>query len=58
MEAIFARFPKCLIQFEDFQTRYAKRLLKRYKGIYRVFNDDIQVLPHGNEHLSWFVDDG
>mmetsp|Transcript_522 Transcript_522/g.1864 ORF Transcript_522/g.1864 Transcript_522/m.1864 type:complete len:584 (+) Transcript_522:72-1823(+) len=42
MEAIFNRWPRCLVQFEDFQTRYAKRLLNRYKGIYRVFNDDIQ----------------
>jgi len=42
MEAIALRWPKALIQFEDFQTKHAIKLLQRYKRNFLMFNDDIQ----------------
>lgn len=32
-----------LEQFEDFQSKWAFKLLQRYRTHYRMFNDDIQV---------------
>ena len=36
------RWPKVLIQFEDFDFTHALPILKRYREDYLVFNDDIQ----------------
>jgi len=42
MASIKLRWPRALIQFEDFQSKYAIKLLQRYKKEYLMFNDDIQ----------------
>jgi len=42
MAAIKLRWPRALIQHEDFQTKHAVNLLKRYRSDYLMFNDDIQ----------------
>eukprot|EP01111_Echinosteliopsis_oligospora_P010829 TRINITY_DN3431_c0_g1_i1.p1 TRINITY_DN3431_c0_g1~~TRINITY_DN3431_c0_g1_i1.p1 ORF type:complete len:585 (-),score=176.26 TRINITY_DN3431_c0_g1_i1:9-1763(-) len=42
MHAITSRWPKVLIQFEDFETQNALPLLQKYRSNYLCFNDDIQ----------------
>ncbi|XP_048495905.1 NAD-dependent malic enzyme 65 kDa isoform, mitochondrial isoform X2 [Beta vulgaris subsp. vulgaris] len=42
MEAVYTRWPNVIVQFEDFQTKWAFRLLQRYRHNYRMFNDDVQ----------------
>jgi len=42
MAAVKLRWPRALIQFEDFQTKHANVLLERYRDEYLMFNDDIQ----------------
>ncbi|GLT79600.1 hypothetical protein SLA2020_510830 [Shorea laevis] len=42
MEAVFKRWPKAIIQFEDFQMKWAFETLKRYRKRFCMFNDDIQ----------------
>ena len=42
IRAVQLRFPKALIQFEDFLTPHAFEFLDRYAGQVRCFNDDIQ----------------
>lgn len=42
MEAVFARWPNVIVQFEDFQSKWAFKLLQRYRNKYRMFNDDVQ----------------
>ncbi|GLU00630.1 hypothetical protein SLE2022_179800 [Rubroshorea leprosula] len=41
MEAVFKRWPKAIIQFEDFQMKWAFETLKRYQKRFCMFNDDI-----------------
>ncbi|XP_042505148.1 NAD-dependent malic enzyme 62 kDa isoform, mitochondrial-like isoform X3 [Macadamia integrifolia] len=42
MEAVFTRWPHVIVQFEDFQSKWAFMLLQRYRNTYRMFNDDVQ----------------
>merc|ERR1719209_1584569 len=42
MAAVKLRWPRALIQFEDFQTKHAGTLLQRYRTEYLMFHDDIQ----------------
>ncbi|XP_004492704.1 NAD-dependent malic enzyme 59 kDa isoform, mitochondrial [Cicer arietinum] len=42
MEAVHARWPKAIVQFEDFQMKWAFETLKRYRQRFCMFNDDIQ----------------
>lgn len=42
MRAVFHRWPNALIQFEDFSSDNALRILENYKDKVMCFNDDIQ----------------
>lgn len=42
MGAIFARYPNTFVQFEDFSSHMAQKVLSRYRDKYLCFNDDIQ----------------
>ncbi|KAG8653607.1 hypothetical protein MANES_05G037900v8 [Manihot esculenta] len=42
MEAVFSRWPKAVVQFEDFQMKWAFETLQRYRKRFCMFNDDIQ----------------
>nr|AIR93777.1 NAD-malic enzyme alpha subunit [Kalanchoe fedtschenkoi] len=42
MEAVFTRWPNVIVQFEDFQSKWASKLLQRYRNTYRMFNHDVQ----------------
>jgi malate dehydrogenase (oxaloacetate-decarboxylating)(NADP+) len=42
VQAVQARYPKAMIQFEDFQTPNAISLLQKYRNRVLCFNDDIQ----------------
>ena len=42
LQAAHERFPSALIQFEDFASQTAVRLLGQYRDRYCTFNDDIQ----------------
>ncbi|MCG3760844.1 oxaloacetate-decarboxylating malate dehydrogenase [Vibrio cincinnatiensis] len=42
MQALSARWPQAIIQFEDFSNNHAYPLLTKYRHTYRCFNDDIQ----------------
>lgn len=45
VKAVMARWPKTVLQFEDFNLAHAHPLLARYREHHTVFNDDIQVQP-------------
>jgi malate dehydrogenase (oxaloacetate-decarboxylating)(NADP+) len=42
MDALNAKYPNLIVQFEDFSTERAFHFLERYQKTRRVFNDDIQ----------------
>jgi len=42
MVALSTKWPKLIIQFEDFQTPLALKYLNKYRDTYRHFNDDVQ----------------
>ncbi|XP_078427454.1 NAD-dependent malic enzyme 2 [Wolffia australiana] len=42
MEAAFSRWPKAVVQFEDFQMKWAFETLQRYRKRFCMFNDDVQ----------------
>ncbi|KAK9757981.1 hypothetical protein RND81_01G198400 [Saponaria officinalis] len=42
MEAVHTRWPKAIVQFEDFQMKWAFETLERYRNRCCMFNDDIQ----------------
>eukprot|EP00340_Litonotus_pictus_P000107 CAMPEP_0170522514 /NCGR_PEP_ID=MMETSP0209-20121228/7919_1 /TAXON_ID=665100 ORGANISM="Litonotus pictus, Strain P1" /NCGR_SAMPLE_ID=MMETSP0209 /ASSEMBLY_ACC=CAM_ASM_000301 /LENGTH=498 /DNA_ID=CAMNT_0010810053 /DNA_START=330 /DNA_END=1822 /DNA_ORIENTATION=- len=42
IRAVTERFPKALIQFEDFSTENASRILEKYSKNILCFNDDMQ----------------
>ncbi|KAJ7962340.1 Malic enzyme [Quillaja saponaria] len=42
MEAVYTRWPKAVVQFEDFQMKWAFETLQRYRKRFCMFNDDIQ----------------
>jgi hypothetical protein len=50
--ALTQRYPKAVLQFEDFAIDRAKPLLERYRYDHLVFNDDIQV-PFSSSPFSF-----
>ncbi|TYI56908.1 hypothetical protein E1A91_D11G245200v1 [Gossypium mustelinum] len=43
IEAVLTSWPKAIVQFEDFQMKWAFETLKRYLERFCMFNDDVQV---------------
>ena len=52
MRAIRHRWPKALIQFEDFQTKHALEILTNYRNDYLCFNG---ICCTGEGSFSWGV---
>lgn len=42
IEAVYTRWPRAIVQFEDFQMKWAFETLHRYRNKFCMFNDDIQ----------------
>eukprot|EP01101_Sappina_pedata_P013341 TRINITY_DN9607_c0_g1_i1.p1 TRINITY_DN9607_c0_g1~~TRINITY_DN9607_c0_g1_i1.p1 ORF type:complete len:598 (-),score=272.74 TRINITY_DN9607_c0_g1_i1:8-1567(-) len=42
MHSVTSRWPRALVQFEDFSTDHALPILKKYREKFLCFNDDIQ----------------
>lgn len=42
VKAVMGRWPRAVLQFEDFNIQHAAPLLERYRHSHCVFNDDIQ----------------
>ena len=42
VSALASRWPRAVLQFEDFELRHARPLLDRYRRHHCVFNDDIE----------------
>ncbi|KAE8637395.1 hypothetical protein CSA_004755, partial [Cucumis sativus] len=42
MEVVHTCWPKAIVQFEDFQMKWAFETLQRYRKRFCMFNDDIQ----------------
>jgi malate dehydrogenase (oxaloacetate-decarboxylating)(NADP+) len=42
MQAVRFRWPSVLVQFEDFHSTVAQKLLDKYRSTHLCFNDDIQ----------------
>jgi len=42
MDAVQFRWPRALVQFEDFSSNVAQKILDRYRDDHLCFNDDIQ----------------
>ena len=54
MAAVLGRWPRAVLQFEDFEITKARPLLDRYRNDYLVFNDDIQASPnHAAGVFAW-----
>ena len=45
VKALMGRYPRAVLQFEDFNMEHAAPLLERYRDHHLCFNDDIQVPP-------------
>ncbi|GAB4815889.1 hypothetical protein N2152v2_002935, partial [Parachlorella kessleri] len=52
--AVMGRWPKAVLQFEDFNIEHALPLLERYRYHHTVFNDDVQRYRY---HHTVFNDD-
>jgi malic enzyme len=55
VNAVMARWPDAVLQFEDFQMAHALTLLQRYRQHHLVFNDDIQVGASRVAHRNLIV---
>ena len=59
VRALMGRYPRAVLQFEDFNLEHALPLLDRYRDHHLVFNDDVQVSIYtlavgplcGGEHI-------